>query len=55
MIEMVVDILQVKVMENWRLLEEACELLSVVIEGPGDEVIADLRSVNGSLLHELLI
>ena len=42
MIEMVVDILQIKVVENRRLLEEACELLPVVIKGPSDEVIADL-------------
>ena len=41
MIEVVVNILQVKVVEDRRLLEEACELLSVVVEGPGDEVIAD--------------
>ena len=52
---MVVNILQVKVVEDRRLLEEACELLSVVVEGPGDEIIADLWSGNWSLLLELLI
>ena len=42
MIEMVIDILQIKVVVNRRLLEEARELLPVVIKGPSDEVIADL-------------
>ena len=51
MIEMVVNILQVERVEDRRLLEEAGELLAVVVEGPGDQVVAYFRCGDGGLVH----
>ena len=48
---MIVHVLEVEVIEDWGLLEEAGELLAVVVEGPGDQVVAYFRCGDGGLVH----